>query len=337
MPITPCAPTGSKALTGYFADPKVAVVQCPQAHRDWEHNAFRRMTNWEYDGFFRIGMHHRNERNAIIQHGTMTMVRRGALEATGGWSEWTICEDAELGLRLMHAGYDTIYVDEIMGRGLTPADFTAYKSQRYRWAFGAMQILKARWHWMTGRGPLTAGQRFHFLTGWFSWFADALHLAFTLLALLWTAGMIGLPEYFNLPLDLFIYPILGFFVFKAVFGLWLYRVRVPCSWKDTIAASIAAMGLQPLHRARHLSRPDQAQERIHPHRQKPPLVQAPESVRRRAGRTADVHRHPDRHLRHDDRARHQLHRRQTVDRDPVRAGDSVFFGDRERDGGVAGG
>ena len=232
-----------KALTGYFADPKVAVVQCPQAHRDWEHNAFRRMTNWEYDGFFRIGMHHRNERNAIIQHGTMTMVRRGALEATGGWSEWTICEDAELGLRLMHAGYDTIYVDEIMGRGLTPADFTAYKSQRYRWAFGAMQILKARWNWMTGRGPLTGGQRFHFLTGWFSWFADALHLAFTLLALLWTAGMIGLPEYFNLPLDLFIYPILGFFVFKAVFGLILYRIRVPCSWKDTITASIAAMGL----------------------------------------------------------------------------------------------
>jgi hypothetical protein len=46
-----------------------------------------------------------------------------------------------------------------------------------------------------------------------------------------------------LPLDLFIYPILGFFVFKAVFGLWLYRVRVPCSWKDTITASIAAMGL----------------------------------------------------------------------------------------------
>ncbi|MEO8804088.1 MAG: glycosyltransferase, partial [Rudaea sp.] len=175
-----------KALTGYFADPKVAVVQCPQAHRDWEDNAFRSMTNWEYDGFFRIGMHHRNERNAIIQHGTMTMVRRGALEATGAWSEWTICEDAELGLRLMHAGYDTIYVDEPMGRGLTPADFTAYKSQRYRWAFGAMQILKARWHWLTDRGPLTLGQRFHFLTGWFSWFADALHLVFTVLALLWT-------------------------------------------------------------------------------------------------------------------------------------------------------
>ncbi len=230
-------------LTGYFDDPKVAVVQCPQAHRDFEHNAFRRMTAWEFDGFFRIGMHHRNERNAIIQHGTMTLVRRSALEGDGGWSEWTICEDAELGLRLMHAGYDLVYVDELMGKGLTPADFTAYKSQRYRWAFGAMQILKARWNWMTQPGPLTPGQRFHFLTGWFSWFADALHLVFTLMALLWTALMLLFPQYFSLPLKLFLIPVLGFFVAKAVFGIWLYRKRVPCSWRDTLMAAIASMGL----------------------------------------------------------------------------------------------
>jgi cellulose synthase/poly-beta-1,6-N-acetylglucosamine synthase-like glycosyltransferase len=230
-------------LTGYFHDPKVAVVQCPQAHREFEQNTFRRMTAWEYDGFFRIGMHHRNERNAIIQHGTMTMVRRSALEGTGGWSEWTICEDAELGLRLMHAGYDLVYVDELMGKGLTPADFKAYKSQRYRWAFGAMQILKGRWHWMTQKGPLSAGQRFHFLTGWFSWFADALHLIFTLMALFWTAGMVAFPQYFSLPMQLFLIPVIGFFFAKAVFGIVLYRARVPCGWRDTLMASLASMGL----------------------------------------------------------------------------------------------
>ncbi len=230
-------------LTGHFHDADVAVVQCPQAHRDFEHNRFRRWTAWEYDGFFRIGMHHRNERNAIIQHGTMTMVRRSALEGTGGWSEWTICEDAELGLRLMHAGYQLVYVDELMGKGLTPADFKAYKSQRYRWAFGAMQILKGRWDWMVGKGPLSAGQRFHFLTGWFSWFADALHLLFTLMALFWTAGMIGLPQYFSLPMQLFLIPVIGFFVAKAVFGVVLYRARVPCGWRDTLTASVASMGL----------------------------------------------------------------------------------------------
>ena len=236
-------PDWLSSLTGHFHDPKVAVVQCPQAHRDFEHNRFRRMTAWEFDGFFRIGMHHRNERNAIIQHGTMTMVRRSALEGTGGWSEWTICEDAELGLRLMHAGYELVYVDELMGKGLTPADFKAYKSQRYRWAFGAMQILKGRWHWMTQKGPLSAGQRFHFLTGWFSWFADALHLIFTLMALFWTAGMVAFPQYFSLPMQLFLIPVIGFFFAKAIFGIVLYRARVPCSWYDTLMASLASMGL----------------------------------------------------------------------------------------------
>ncbi len=116
-------PDWLRVTVAHFEPPRVAVVQCPQAHRDWQHNAFQRMASWEYDGFFRIGMHHRNERDAIIQHGTMTLVRKRALVDTGGWSEWCICEDAELGLRLMNAGWETRYIDEVLGRGLTPSNF----------------------------------------------------------------------------------------------------------------------------------------------------------------------------------------------------------------------
>jgi hypothetical protein len=90
---------------------------------------------------------------------------------------------------------------------------------------------------------LTRGQRFHFLTGWFSWFGDALHLVFTLMAMLWTLGMVLAPQYFMLPMYLFLVPLIGFFLFKAAFGIILYRVRVPCSWRDTLAASVASMGL----------------------------------------------------------------------------------------------
>ena len=246
-------PDWLRVTVAHFEPARVAVVQCPQAHRDWQHNAFQRMTSWEYDGFFRIGMHHRNERDAIIQHGTMTLVRKTALVETGGWSEWCICEDAELGLRLMSAGWQTRYIDEVLGRGLTPSNFSGYKSQRFRWAFGAMQILKRRWNWLWGRQDrgvakgalpgLTPGQRFHFLTGWFSWFADALHLFFTLASLAWTVGMLLNPENFSLPLDLFVVPVLGFFVLKAYFGPSLYRARVPCGWRDVFGASIASMAL----------------------------------------------------------------------------------------------
>ena len=40
----------------------------------------------EYRGFFHIGMVERNEHNAIIQHGTMTIVAQGRAGGSG-WLE----------------------------------------------------------------------------------------------------------------------------------------------------------------------------------------------------------------------------------------------------------
>ena len=228
----------------YFQDPTVGVVQAPQAHRGWNVHVFRQMMNWEYDGFFRIGMHHRNERDAIIQHGTMTLIKADPLMNQGKWSEWTICEDAELGLRLMKAGYKTVYIDRIQGEGLTPDDFGAFKRQRKRWAQGAMQILKHHWGTLVrGGGSLTPGQRYHFLTGWLSWFGDALHLVFAFGAMLWTIGIVAAPWIFSLPIMLFMLPLFGFFACKAAFGPILYSQRVKCSFMDILGAAVAGMGL----------------------------------------------------------------------------------------------
>ncbi len=237
------SPDWLACLMPHFDAPDVAVVQAPQAHRDWETQAFRRMCNWEFDGFFRIGMHHRNERNALIQHGTMTLVRRIALDEVGGWSEWCICEDTELGLRLIEKGYDTRYVDHVLGRGLTPSDFAAIKSQRFRWAFGAMQILKHHLPAMLGRSRLNMAQRYHFLTGWFAWLGDALQLVFALASLAWTLGMLLMPQAFGLPVAALALPVLGFMVFKAALGPILYRRTMNAPWKDILGASILSVGL----------------------------------------------------------------------------------------------
>ena len=61
--------------------------------------------NGEYAGFFDIGMVQRNEDNAIIVHGTMCLIRRAALDAAGGWSSDTICEDTDLGLTILELGW----------------------------------------------------------------------------------------------------------------------------------------------------------------------------------------------------------------------------------------
>jgi cellulose synthase/poly-beta-1,6-N-acetylglucosamine synthase-like glycosyltransferase len=232
-------------LAPYFADASVGFVQAPQDHRDWDGDPFQEMCNFEYTGFFNIGMVHRNERDAIIQHGTMTMIRKAALTGLGGWAEWCICEDAELGLRLLSNGYRSVYVNHVFGRGLTAQSFAGYKGQRYRWAYGAVQILKRYWRdllpWSKSR--LSAGQRYHFLTGWAPWFADGLQLLFTVAALYWTVGLLASPRHFEFPIVEFLVPTIGMFAFKIFHSLWLYRLRVPSRWPQKLGAAVAATAL----------------------------------------------------------------------------------------------
>jgi cellulose synthase/poly-beta-1,6-N-acetylglucosamine synthase-like glycosyltransferase/exo-beta-1,3-glucanase (GH17 family) len=238
-------PDWLRVLVPYFENEKVGWVQAPQDHREWQSDLFKECINWEYAGFFDIGMVARNEDNAIIQHGTMTLIRKNALVDTGKWAEWTITEDAELGLRLLEHGYESVYLDHRFGHGLTPDDFTSYKKQRYRWAYGACQILKGHWRALNPfrKTGLTAGQKYHFITGWLPWFADAFYLLFTILSVFWTIGLVFAPRTFDFPLSIFIMPTVGVFVAKLVHQLFLYTTRVKCNWRQRIGASIAGMGL----------------------------------------------------------------------------------------------
>jgi exo-beta-1,3-glucanase (GH17 family)/cellulose synthase/poly-beta-1,6-N-acetylglucosamine synthase-like glycosyltransferase len=227
-----------------FQDPRIAIVQGPQDYRDECQSAFKAMCYAEYRGFFHIGMITRNERNAIIQHGTMTLVRRKLLEGTGGWAQWCITEDAELGLRIFEAGYEASYVPTSYGRGLMPDTFIDFKKQRFRWAYGAMQILKshARSLFIEG-GPLSAGQRYHFVAGWLPWVADGCNLLFNIAALAWSAAMVLLPRQIDPPLVMYSVLPLSLFTFKLAKLVHLYRVRVGANFRQTVAAAIAGLAL----------------------------------------------------------------------------------------------
>lgn len=237
-------PDWLSATVPYFERAEVGFVQSPQDYRDWSGDTFQAMCNWEYQGFFKIGMIQRNERNAIIQHGTMTLIRKSALIEVGRWGEWCITEDAELGLRLFEAGYEAVYMPDSFGQGLVPDSFAAYKTQRFRWAYGAAQILKRHWRQMLpGSRTLTPAQRYHFLTGWLPWFADAANLIFAAAAIFWSLGLLALPKYFEFPPTVFMIPTLSVFAFKIVCSLWLYEERVRCSWVQKVGAAVAGMAL----------------------------------------------------------------------------------------------
>ncbi|EJN37714.1 exo-beta-1,3-glucanase [Pseudomonas sp. GM84] len=233
-----------KHMVPHFADPKIAVVQSPQDYRDQHESAFKKLCYSEYKGFFHIGMVTRNDRDAIIQHGTMTMTRRSVLVELG-WAEWCICEDAELGLRVFEKGLSAAYAHNSYGKGLMPDTFIDFKKQRFRWAYGAIQIIKHHAAaLLRGKGSeLTRGQRYHFLAGWLPWIADGMNIFFTVGALLWSAAMIIVPHRVDPPLMIFAIPPLALFFFKVGKIIFLYRRAVGVNLKDAFAAALAGLAL----------------------------------------------------------------------------------------------
>jgi exo-beta-1,3-glucanase (GH17 family)/cellulose synthase/poly-beta-1,6-N-acetylglucosamine synthase-like glycosyltransferase len=234
-----------RRLVPAFEQANIGIVQAPQDHRSELSTSLQKGCFWEYSGFFQIGMVQRNEANAIIQHGTMTLVRLKALDEVGGWSEWCLTEDAELGLKLFQRGWDATYTRKSFGKGLLPPNFEAYRTQRFRWAYGGIQILRHHFLYLTGlrKSALTWPQKYHFLAGWLPWMSDLGGLVFGIAALCWTVTMSISPEHFPPPSSLFLLPVLGFLILRQTRNNVLYRLRVNCSYADRLRAAVAGLSL----------------------------------------------------------------------------------------------
>jgi cellulose synthase/poly-beta-1,6-N-acetylglucosamine synthase-like glycosyltransferase len=226
-----------KELVGYFADPNLAFVQTPQDYRSYEGDAYLTACYDAYRYFFVTTMPSRNERNSIIFAGTMGLIRRSALEEIGGWPEWCITEDAETSFRILKNGHSGLFVPKAYGDGIMPLTFAAFKGQRFRWAFGGVQIMKKHWRGMLP-GPRTKvnglgfAQRFDYLMSGLMWFNDVLHLGFALILfatafIVLTSGSIELR-----PLRGAIILLPAALIASGVIrALWSLRVRAGLSFK----------------------------------------------------------------------------------------------------------
>jgi cellulose synthase/poly-beta-1,6-N-acetylglucosamine synthase-like glycosyltransferase len=237
-------PNWLKDLVPLFRDPEVGLVQAPQDHRDGERSLMHHAMNGEYAGFFDIGMVQRNEYNAIIVHGTMCLIRRSALEAAGGWSSDTICEDTDLGLTLLELGWRALYTNKRYGHGLLPDSFEAYKKQRHRWAYGGFQILKKHWRrFLPGASRLTRDQKREFALGWLNWLgAESIGVAVAILNIIWVPVVAFLD--IAVPDRILTIPIIAAFTVSLAHFVTLYRLRVQISKGQLSASVLAAMSVQ---------------------------------------------------------------------------------------------
>ncbi|HEX7077122.1 MAG TPA: glycosyltransferase [Candidatus Eisenbacteria bacterium] len=244
------SPDWLRLCVGFFRDPSVGFVQTPQDYRDVAFDDRYAIACYDaYRYFFKISMASRNEHDGIIFAGTMGLVRRCVLEEAGGWDEWCITEDAELSIRILERGYHGCYVDRSFGRGLMPFNFEGLKKQRFRWAFGGMQILRLHWKSLLlgarseGR-RLTWAQRWDYLLGGLQWLNDPVTFGFTALLLLGTVSLLVAHSLFIQPLAgaVLLVPILFVFIGVSRF-LWALRVRLGCSLRRAASAFTILLAL----------------------------------------------------------------------------------------------
>ena len=237
-------PDWLRDLTPLFNDPAVGMVQAPQDHRDGMRSPMHTAMNAEYAGFFEIGMVQRNEHNAIVTHGTMVLMRRKAIEAAGGWSSDTICEDTDLGLCLLEQGWQAHYTNKRYGYGLLPDTYDAFKKQRDRWAYGGFQILKKHWRQMLSRDTrLTRDQKREFAMGWLNWLgAESVGVVVAILNILWVPVIAFLD--ISVPDRILTVPIVASFIVSLAHFIALYRLRVRTTRTEMAVAAIAAMSVQ---------------------------------------------------------------------------------------------
>ncbi len=233
-----------RRIVPYFIDPQIAFVQTPQDYRDFEGNRFFQAAYDAYKYFFALSMPARNERNAIIFCGTMGLIRKTVLGEIGGWDEWCITEDAEASLRILNRGYTALYVNKSFGRGLMPLNFEGLKKQRFRWAFGGVQILKKHWgklmpwaRWIEPSNRLTGAQRYFYLLSGLQWFNELLTFLFTIVVLISVfLTLTGRTAFLRPTSEAFVMLPLTLIGTNMLRALWGLRHALGITWKRAVYA-----------------------------------------------------------------------------------------------------
>lgn len=127
-------------VLGQFTDPEVGFVQVVQAY----YNQPRTFTahgaaeqTYTFYGPTQMGL---NGLGCAVAIGANCTFRRRALESIGGHGIG-LAEDLVTSIRLHSEGWKSVYVPEIVSRGIVPEDAGSFYKQQLKWARGVYEVL----------------------------------------------------------------------------------------------------------------------------------------------------------------------------------------------------
>lgn len=167
---------------GYFSDKRVGFVQAPQAFYNsdpFQYNLFSesKIPN-EQDFFMRTLQSGKDRFNAVMYVGSNALFTRKALNDIGGFATGVITEDMATGMLLQSKKYKTVFVNEVIAKGLAPESWDDLLKQRDRWCRGNIQCAR-KWNPLTWPG-LNLIQRVLYFDGIVYWFFGVYKVIYTI-------------------------------------------------------------------------------------------------------------------------------------------------------------
>jgi len=174
--------------------PHVGMVQARWGHVNASYSLLTQAQAVLLDGHFAIEQVARYRAGRFFSfNGTAGIWRREAIVSAGGWQADTLTEDLDLSYRAQLAGWQCVFLPDLVAPGELPVEINAFKTQQYRWTKGSIQtarkllpaILRGSLPWAIKRDAF-----FH-LTGFLSY---PLGLLASLAALPLLGGLLHAPH-----------------------------------------------------------------------------------------------------------------------------------------------
>ncbi|HEX2062482.1 MAG TPA: glycosyltransferase family 2 protein [Thermoanaerobaculia bacterium] len=127
-------------VLGHFDDEEVGFVQIAQAYGNARESFVARGAAEQTYAFYGPIMQGMNGTETAVAIGANCTFRRKALESIGGHGIG-LAEDLVTSIRLHARGWKSVYVPEVLSRGLVPSDLDSYLKQQLKWSRGVYEVL----------------------------------------------------------------------------------------------------------------------------------------------------------------------------------------------------
>jgi cellulose synthase (UDP-forming) len=155
-------------ILGHFDDDRVGFVQVSQAYYNQSRSFTAAGAAEQTYAFYGPGQMGLYGHGACVAIGANCTFRRAALESIGGHGIG-LAEDLVTAIRLHAAGWRSVYVPEVVSRGLVPEDLGSFYRQQLKWARGVYEVaftelpkLALRLTWRQRLSYLTIGTYYLF-------------------------------------------------------------------------------------------------------------------------------------------------------------------------------